>query len=267
VRIGIGIPTYNGADSLPGVVKDIEDSYFPDYVESVDTLIYTNGCTDSTISICNKLEQEYNLDYIEDYERGKALAWNNIVSYFDTDIIIFLDDDVRLRNIITLAKLVELLKNNPGKKVVSGAISWKESDNYLSNLIFKVYRHFIMSSGVNITGAIYAVRNGNLPEMPHNVINEDRWLGLTLGQDKIIKDFTALAYHKIPKNLWGYIKYYSRVAAGTIQLSEEFGLEIERWSKSEKYFFKRIYSKIGKLIGSICYHHGYVDAKFSRFKK
>jgi glycosyltransferase involved in cell wall biosynthesis len=95
--VTIAIPTHNRADQLDRVLASINDQKVT-LAQTVEVVVVANGCSDSTESVVKNRASnfQYELRYVDEPTLGLNSARNRAVSEAKFDVLIFLDDDVKL---------------------------------------------------------------------------------------------------------------------------------------------------------------------------
>ena len=93
--LSIIISTRNRAQSLAKALESITKLNIS--LEQIEVLVSDNGSTDSTPSICHMYEKIFpQFKYIFDVRPGQIVGWHRALLESRTEIIAFIDDDVRL---------------------------------------------------------------------------------------------------------------------------------------------------------------------------
>lgn len=127
-KISIGILAHNESESISIILRSLyQQSLFtnPDNNHNIEVIIVANGCTDNTVEVAqdtlSKLSAELKQNspqwqVCEVAEAGKSNAWNLFIHQFsapDADFFYLLDADIQLYGEATLAKMLEVLLQNP----------------------------------------------------------------------------------------------------------------------------------------------------------
>jgi len=120
-NIAIGIPTYNSADRVNELLISLK--LFTDYPEDGYKIVCLDDGTPDKSKV-NALKQvcaEFNAPLIELPEnKGIPYAWNRLTEYYDAEIVVLLNDDVRICSSGWLSAGEYFLRNN--EKI--GTVGW-----------------------------------------------------------------------------------------------------------------------------------------------
>jgi len=150
--------------------------------------------------------------------KGKIYAMRTIQKKFSSEILVFLDADIRLGDNLVLSYLVQEFTNNPKVMVVGAHSKPEKSQGFIQKAIYSKFEIFEsyrikIKDGHNIfncTGACFCLRKQFANELiyPEILINEDDFSYLTC----IYKGYKfryakrAFVYYKLPNNLIDYVK-------------------------------------------------------------
>ncbi|MEM7593171.1 MAG: glycosyltransferase, partial [Cyanobacteria bacterium P01_A01_bin.83] len=128
MKLSIGILAHNESDCIPILLQTLLQQSLISNIDSqhtIEIIVVSNGSTDNTAAVTratlNKLASEDNSSSIqwrvvEVEEAGKSNAWNLFVHQFsslDTDFFFLMDADIELHDRHTLAKMLDVLIQNP----------------------------------------------------------------------------------------------------------------------------------------------------------
>ncbi len=130
IPVSVVIPTYKGVERISNALTALENQSHSDF----QTIIVIDGITDSTPEVVENFRSRLNLLVIEQHNMGRAGARNSGAFASDSDLIIFLDDDMRPeRN--WLAEHVQHYRNHPD----SAMVGRQQSDPDKSTTDFHAY--------------------------------------------------------------------------------------------------------------------------------
>jgi len=110
--VTVGIPTCNGASHIEYALNSVLDQQLPDSTE-MEVIVCANGCTDGTESVVESFaSRNGGVELISIEERGKSLAKNSIRGRAKSDVIVYVDDDIRFGNSEVIRRLYEDLQND-----------------------------------------------------------------------------------------------------------------------------------------------------------
>ncbi len=128
MKLSVAILAHNEAHSIPTLLRSLwQQSWLKNlnHGNFVEIIVIPNGCTDNTAEVAQKnlknLAAKVNSDLFqwkicEVTESGKSNAWNLFVHQFsakDADLFCFMDADIEMYAPDTLAKMLDVLKENP----------------------------------------------------------------------------------------------------------------------------------------------------------
>lgn len=93
-RLSIVIATHNRAQSLAGALTAISNLDYPH--AEIEIIVADNGSTDNTQFIAESLGRVFpNFKYLYDPRPGQIVGWHGALAVAQSDILAFIDDDVR----------------------------------------------------------------------------------------------------------------------------------------------------------------------------
>jgi len=151
---------------------------------------------------------------------SKVAAWNAIRAATRAPVIVFADADVRVAP-GAIGELLRRLAAEPALALVAGRESARlePSDGLVARMAAIPYRFDFGS----VPGRLYVLRTAALPEpMPVNVLAEDAYLSVRLGQASFAKERAAVVYLRPPLTWRDCLRQRVRNEAGKLQLAREF---------------------------------------------
>ena len=135
--VSIIICTYNGAAKISGVLKTVH----PLVSELVEIIVVVDGSTDETVKV---LENFTGISVLQQVNQGRARAKNNGAKFSKGDLLLFLDDDMRLMPDSMTLHLAHHA-NHPdtllvGKIAMDPALIQTDFHRYLCHLTLKWHR-------------------------------------------------------------------------------------------------------------------------------
>lgn len=125
MKITIFTPTYNRAHLLPRLYDSLKNQ---EYTE-LEWVIMDDGSKDNTKELVESWINESKIEIIYNYQmnQGRFAAFNNAMSFFKGDLILFVDsDDYLLPN--SILKIVDVWNKITDKRSVSGIIAYMQTD-------------------------------------------------------------------------------------------------------------------------------------------
>ena len=92
MKVSVVIPTYNGANKIPNVLRALEKQTIQDF----ETIVVIDGSTDNTVEVLRALNLTLkSFRIIEQENKGRAAVRNKGGQEAKGDLLIFFDDDMR----------------------------------------------------------------------------------------------------------------------------------------------------------------------------
>jgi glycosyltransferase involved in cell wall biosynthesis len=91
MKISVIIPTYNGANKLPNILKALEKQSFKEF----EVLVVVDGSTDNTVAFLRSYKNEFlHFEFFVQKNKGRASVRNKGAEKAKGDLLIFFDDDM-----------------------------------------------------------------------------------------------------------------------------------------------------------------------------
>src|SRR5687768_10186088 len=91
IPVSVIIPTYNGADKIPFIIKALEHQTFKEF----EVLVVVDGSTDNTLEVLNNIKPTFSsFKVLSQENKGRASVRNTGVKNANGDLLIFFDDDM-----------------------------------------------------------------------------------------------------------------------------------------------------------------------------
>lgn len=245
-HITVGILAWNEEKTIQTTLHSLlRQSLQPDEI-----LVAANGCTDNTVAKVIEMQDLYPfIRLLEIEERGKPNAWNIVRAGARYETIAFADGDVAV-HWKALEHLYKTLKQNIMEQksfaaVGAQIIPYVEELDWISRLYWaswpyppKYVQHFIYGGLHIMNGMLYMANNKRLThhmedcgfqQMPTDVINDDRWITLVLGEGNWCIESKAKVFF-VPPSWIDIPKSRGRVYKGSQQLREKYP---ELWQASK----------------------------------
>ncbi len=204
--ITIIIAAYNEEKLIKGAIDSIFTSDYP--AEKIKVLVGSDGSDDSTVQVLEQLSQHYNnIEYFELKRIGKNAVLNFLVDKSNTEIIFYMDADLRVKP-NTLSKMISILSDNSvgavlasleiiGEKSVSTAGGYGES-------LYQKYETYMRKkesdifSNINSLGTLYGIKMEVYSPIPNDLVCDDlyRMLKTASHKKRIIFD-TGLVVEEV----------------------------------------------------------------------
>lgn len=93
MKVSVIIPTYNGAHRIANVLQSLEVQTFKDF----ETIVVVDGSTDNTLEVLEQLKSLFlSFKVVVQENKGRAAVRNRGAKESVADLLIFVDDDMRL---------------------------------------------------------------------------------------------------------------------------------------------------------------------------
>lgn len=134
--VDIGVFAHNEQESIPALISDLAlQSICRDPGTQLQIHVLCNGCTDQTHDIAQgvlaRSAELRPITILHSFlESGKALTWNRFADALPphSDLAVFMDADIRFRDIHALSQLIDDLQQSTALAVTSRPI--KEEPNF-----------------------------------------------------------------------------------------------------------------------------------------
>lgn len=222
--ITVLVAAYNEEAYIKDSIDALYNSGYP--IDKIKVIVGSDGSSDNTVGIVNKLAGKYPNLYCRDLPRGgKNSVINTLMKEIDTDLVFFLDADTRINKGVIETLLEFFEDENVGAALARLNIIDEEDDNNSGKegeSLYQKYETIIRSkesevfSTVNAMGAFYAVRRELLKEIPNNLVCDDLFNVLTVNyfKKRVIFVPSAIVNEIRKKSLGEEMKRRVRLAAG-----------------------------------------------------
>lgn len=230
--ITIILSLYNEEHYVEDCINSIFNSVYP--ADKIKLLAGSDGSDDKTIDKLNELKEIYpNIEIFDLPRSGKNSVLNYLIPLAETDLVFFMDADLRLRN-DSLPKLVANLSDekvgctlaslnilgessdsNSGKKGEQSYQNWES--------IIRKYESSIYTT-VNNLGTLHGSKKAMLKPIPDNLVCDDFYILLSTvdsGQ-RAYYDHDAVVDEVRKKSLSGEMKRRIRLVGGGISTLMRF---------------------------------------------
>jgi len=197
-EITIIIAAYNEEKLIREAVESIYDSDYP--INKMHVIIGSDGSTDRTVEILKELEEKYeSLKYYEFDRSGKNYVLNQLVPKTNTDLIFYMDADLRIVN-GTLSRMVKILSDEQvGAVLASIRIIGDKSDKTTGGFGESLYQGYEtilrknesrICSNINSLGTLYGIKREVYLPIPNDLVCDDlfRMLITATNKKRIIFD-------------------------------------------------------------------------------
>lgn len=179
--ITILMAAYNEEELIDDAVKSIFSNNYPP--EKIHLIIGSDGSRDRTNEILAEFKNEnQNIDYFLYNRIGKNEVINELIKKVTTDLVFFLDADLRIPN-NTLSNLVGLFADETVGTVISrlNIISEQDTDNIgrKGETLYQKYETSMrineskIQSTINSMGTLYGIRTKFFDQLPNDLVCDD----------------------------------------------------------------------------------------------
>jgi glycosyltransferase involved in cell wall biosynthesis len=185
--VTIGIPAFNEAGSIESLLESIHEQRDSSF-DLKEITIISDGSTDDTVARARGFDDN-RITVIEHATRkGKPTRLNELSSNLETDVLVYMDADVKFENAHCLDALVTTLCESEPVALVSGALIPLPGKTFIEkaiNCTFEAYQSAILQykNGNNIytvSGRLIAAKKKIYKEfsIPENMISDDKYMYL-----------------------------------------------------------------------------------------
>lgn len=238
LSVAIGIPAYNEQGRIGLLLRQI--LYQNNSVDEI--ILNTGGSTDGTreevISVIKRYNASHLIKIVDNNERtGKAGALDEILKNSTSDIVIFLDGDVKLHNKCFDEILKPFLFNNSVGVVGGNVASLNADKEGLFSFISKLERQMhhelcvdLMREGKppKVNGTFFAVKRNAISCLPRHVVSDDEYVSWNAQRKgyRVVYAPKALVYTKDPENFKDYIVKRRRIFVGHFLIKKTIGYTV-----------------------------------------
>jgi cellulose synthase/poly-beta-1,6-N-acetylglucosamine synthase-like glycosyltransferase len=231
--VTVGIPAYNERGRIGCLLQQVlcQSDFHPDKI-----VVNASGSTDGTQDeIASVAKHDSLIEMIDNCERtGKAEALNEILEMCDTDLVIFIDSDVKL-NDGCLREILKPFFSNNSIGVVSGNVMPLSNNSrglfrYISWLERKLHHELCMNlinrgKPPKVNGTFFAVRRKVIERLPQNTVSDDEYVSWCAQRKGYIVTYApnAIVYTKDPENCGDYVAKRRRIFAGHFLIKKSLG--------------------------------------------
>lgn len=232
-RVAICVIAYNEEQNIENLITKI----IGEKIQKMSLFIYTDGSTDETADIVDKLEKKHHeaITHIRGgYRNGKHRAYNSLLSRIKGyKYTIFLDGDVDIKK-GSLVKLLNYLISDNTLAIVAPLLEPQtkglgELESKVSTIYRKVKKHIAKYQRYRyFTGRNFAAITNRLPVIPERSYEDDFYLNLQFESEEIGVCKRAVVGYFMPSSFWGMYWYSYRIGNSLCDMKTKFpGL----WSK------------------------------------
>ncbi len=190
-KITVIIAAHNEEELITEAVNSVFQGDYP--IDKISVIIGSDGSTDNTNNILAELALKYsNIKYHLFDRGGKNNTLNKIIPHADTDIIVMMDADIRLKQ-DALSTLVSNFQNSE----VGGVIATQDLENEIEEnsggtgvIVYQKYENFLkqyesaIASCVNAFGYFYGIRKKFFKPIASDLLCDDMFTIYTVLENK-----------------------------------------------------------------------------------
>jgi len=237
--VTIGIPAYNERGRIGSLLRQVLSQNNTQIDEIiVNTSGSNDGTQDEVISVAKFYDAFSLIKIIDKHKRaGKAAALDDILKTCHSDIVIFLDGDVKLHK-KCLKEILKPFVFDDSVGVVSGnVISLNENGEGLFSFISRLERQLHHELCMNlvcrgqapkVNGTFFALRTNVVNHLPHYVVSDDEYVSCHAQSKgyRVAYASNAIVYTKDPGNCRDYIAKRRRIFAGHSLIKKTIGYTV-----------------------------------------
>jgi cellulose synthase/poly-beta-1,6-N-acetylglucosamine synthase-like glycosyltransferase len=252
-KVSIIMAVHNGAATLKEKIDHLLELDYP--TELIELLVVSDGSTDGTNEILEKLTNPRVRTWILEGHRGKAVALNQAIRHANGEVLLFVDIRPRLER----QALASLMRNffDPKVGAVGGELFLRDGNHDASsaavgNLYWR-YEQWIrtceakVDSAIGLYGGFYAVRRALATELPAGTILDDMLQPLNVVRQgyRCVLDQGAKVWDTWPKAAGDEFRRKVRTLAGNFQL-----LQLAPWllTSQNRVRFQLVSHKLLRLL-------------------
>lgn len=218
------LAAYNEERLVEDAVRSIFSTNYPQ--DKIHVYAGSDGSSDGTIEILQKLQKEYKNLRIFDFPRsGKNRVLNMMAKEVNTELIFFLDADCRLQDDSLKRLVIKFADDEVGAAMAAVKIisnSDKDNAGSLGEGLYQKYETFLrireskIFSSINSLGTLYGVRADIFRPIPNDKVCDDLYnlLVTSLAKKRIIFDDQAVIHEVREKSISLEINRRIRMVAG-----------------------------------------------------
>ena len=238
LSVTVGVPAYNERSRIGYLLRQIVDQKDV----ALNCVIFNvSGSTDGTnneiTSAADDCDVSSLVKIIDNHARaGKAAALNDILRTCNSDIVIFIDGDVKLED-KCLRKVLEPFLQVPSVGVVSGNVVSLNAGGGLFSFISQLERllhHELciyltqMNQAPKVNGTFFAVKTGVINRLPNETVSDDEYISCCAQKKgyRIAYAPEAVVYTKDPDGFQDYVARRRRIFAGHFLIRRTMGYAV-----------------------------------------
>ena len=254
--VSVILSVYNEELVIEQRINNLLRTSYP--LEKLEILIGSDGSTDHTNELLQKLKQQFTLLrlFLYNERKGKGNVLNNLVGEALGEILLFTDAKVEFSH-QTVFELVKNFKNQEigivGGNIINrnsnkDGISIQEKNFMSREIMIKYNEGRIWGSMMGAYGACFAIRQEHFVQIPENFAVEDFYLTIKIlqKQKRGIIELNAISYEDVPNQLNEEFRRKVRISSGNFQNMKAFSHLLTKITALSFCFFSH---KVIRWIG------------------
>ncbi len=241
--VSVCIPAHNEERALPAMLTSLHAALAPPHWPAEwrsEVLLGANACSDGTETVFAERVRVAGRMLAADADRvigvpvaGKARAWNALTAAARGEVLVYCDADIRLAPAAVTA-LVTALQGTPAAPAAAGSLlapAGAGATALYRRLAVKM-AELAAKPAAFLNGPLYALRRGAVTELPVAVINDDLWLGISIGAERIVRVPEAIGWQAPPAHWGEYYRREVRMRTGDLQARAHFGARYDAYRRA-----------------------------------
>ena len=182
------IAAHNEANYIADAIESIYNSGYP--IELLNVIVGSDGSTDNTINVLKQLQNKYNTLKVLEFNRsGKNFVINQLIKEVETEIVMFMDADLRIKygnlnnalnkfsdaSIGCVMSSLEIIQQTNNDNVGSfGEILYQKLETNI-----RIFESRIKSN-VNSLGTLYGIKIKYFIAYPNDLVCDDLFTILSI---------------------------------------------------------------------------------------
>jgi len=237
-EVTVGVPAYNERGRIGCLLHQILDQ--KDVV--LENVIFnvsgsTDGTSDEITSAAQNCSASSLVKIIDNHVRaGKAAALNDILRTCDSDVLIFIDGDVRLGE-SCLRNILNPFSQVPSVGVVSGNVMSLNDDGSVFSFISQLERQLhhelclylaLTNQAPKVNGTFFAIKKGVVSCLPTETVSDDEYISCCAQKKgyRVVYVPEAVVYTRDPAGFQEYVAKRRRIFGGHFLIKEAMGYTV-----------------------------------------
>jgi len=238
-RVSIGIPVYNERRRIGCLLRQVLHQKSVGVNEIIVNISgSTDGTQDEVVSMAKYYDAFSLIKIIDNHKRaGKAAALDAILKACNSDIMIFVDGDVKLHK-ECFKEILKPFLSDDSIGVVSGNIIPLNDNNkglfsFISRLERQLHHELCVDcmrrkEAPKVNGTFFALRNNIVNHLPRYTVSDDEYVSWCVQRKgyRVVYAPNAIVYTKDPENCRDYVSKRRRIFAGHFLIKKTTGYSV-----------------------------------------